>query len=244
MTPGRSSLTSQGCCGCNAIVTCRNQASPNPAPGREINSPGAAPHWGNSNHKVRFIARRTPIQGNTALQAWNWVISTQWVLDAEAGPHRADPFLPARAHLHSPKGVSSDAVLPSPPPVGREARTGLQHRRSGAVLSCGARGSLGLEDGRQGYRFWALSAELETSWHGRWRGAVGSPELGLQGRGSQTEMKNRKQAATDFSGNRLEELGQHLCPAGMGLSACLAHGRTWPTSPQTMSSSAPPPLGP
>lgn len=123
-----------------------------------------------------------------------------------------------------PEG-SQQCSSPRPPPgAGRP----LGFSAGGVGCLCGARGCLGPEDGGQGSGL--LAAELGALRRGRWRWrwAVGSPELGFQGRGSRMGMKNRKRAATSFQ--------QEQTPGGRvqtwGSQPCLAQSRPSHLSPQ------------
>lgn len=137
---------------------------------REINSPDAAPQGATvTTVKVHFIASRTPIQGNTQLHAQNWT------LDAGGGPRRAGPLPPARAPPTQPlpQVVSSNAVLPSRPPVGRAATLGFSTGRSGLPSPVQHEAPWVRRTAGRATGSGLFLAELDTLRRGSWRWAVG-----------------------------------------------------------------------
>lgn len=164
MTRGRSSSTRQRWCGSKCHCHLQKLTSPNPAPGpREINSPGAAPHWGNSDHsQSAFYCQLDP---NTKKHS-----TPSPELDPYAHPDtvgtgcrgwssQGRSLLPSQGPTppnHSPRGSQQCSPFESSS-SGQGGHAGLQHRAEWGCPLLWSMRLLGLEDGGQGYGFWALS---------------------------------------------------------------------------------------
>lgn len=117
--------------------------------------------------------------------------------------------------------------------MGRAATLGFSTGRSGAALFCGARGSLGPEDGGRAMVLGSSWLSWKPCGPGGGGGQWGEPRAGPPGQGQPD--RNEKQEAGGHrisAGTDSRSEGSTCAQQAWGCQSCLAHGRTRPASPR------------